>query len=315
MVGLNKEDLPVKQRVFLKQVGGVRGMIWAIVLGIMPLLAAPVDTILPRAGFLPNWTYESEPTIYTPDSLFKYINGEAELYNSYTFEKMATAIYTSRQNDEHTCTVDVYDMGSPLDAFGVYSNFRSQEARYGDIGQEAILSEYTIRFYKGNYYVNLNTVSKQDTMQQIMTKLAKNIAAKIDNTPQPPELNYLFSTQRLDHSLKFLRHGFLGQKAFDNSLQAVYLIDGEPITGFVVINDTHAQALQDLDAFKASVQRRGEMTRKLNNGVIASLPHQGEVMIGVHSRFLFGVMDYKQKPSANLLYSGIQKYLAHLENQ
>ena len=45
------------------------------------------------AGIFPgfeDWTKKGKPDLYTPDNLFEYINGAAEVFLSYDFVKLAT---------------------------------------------------------------------------------------------------------------------------------------------------------------------------------------------------------------------------------
>ena len=273
------------------------------------LLAQEITDYMPRPDFMPDWTFDLEPQVYTAENLYEYINGEAELYNSYTLKDMVTAVYVSERNDSHTLSVDIYDMGSPLDAFGVYSNFRNPDARYGDIGTQAIVSEYNIRFYQGRFYVNLVAGVNSKAMQEIMQRVAHEIANKIPDQDPPPELELLPQLNRIENSMKFQREGFLGQSAFGNSLYARYTVNSGTVTGFVVIKENAGQADQALQAFKEFIQLRGEMLDELARGFSAVLPYQGEIMIGHKLEYLYGVTDYEQSKAAKALLSDIEQQI------
>ena len=73
------------------------------------------------------WQKSAETTLYTPKNLFEYINGGAELYISYSFKHVLAQKYTKADLPE--ITVDVFDMGSSFNAFGVFRCARSK----GDI--------------------------------------------------------------------------------------------------------------------------------------------------------------------------------------
>ena len=49
-----------------------------------------VVSLMPEPDPGAGWKWDFETVIYTPDNLFEYINGEAEVYNDYTFVEMAT---------------------------------------------------------------------------------------------------------------------------------------------------------------------------------------------------------------------------------
>jgi hypothetical protein len=271
--------------------------------------AQEITDYLPQPDFMPDWTFDLEPQIYTKENLYEYINGEAELYNSYTFETMVTAVYVSKQNDSHTQSVDIYDMGTPLDAFGVYSNFRNPDAQYGDIGAQAIISEYNIRFYQGRFYVNLNAGVNNKVMQETMQTMAREIADKIPAPGSPAELEVLPKLNRVENSMKFVRKGFLGQSAFANSLYALYTVNSGTVTGFVVIKENAGQADKALQTFKEFIQLRGEMLDEVARGFSAVLPYQGEIMIGHKQEYLYGVTDYEQSKAAKQLLSDIEQQI------
>ena len=57
-----------------------------------------------------DWLVNEKDQTYTPDDLFEYINGGAELYISYGFIKIINRVYSK---DEHPdIVVDIFDMGN-----------------------------------------------------------------------------------------------------------------------------------------------------------------------------------------------------------
>ena len=53
-------------------------------------------------------------------------------------------------------TADVYDMGKPEDAFGVYSVERSPKYSYIPVGAEGYRSKGVLNFFQDRYYVKLS---------------------------------------------------------------------------------------------------------------------------------------------------------------
>ena len=76
------------------------------------------NSILPASGFSPGWALEGPIKKYTGEDLFEYINGEAELYLQFGFKILTTGLYLKEGDDKRGITVDVYEMGSDLEAFG-----------------------------------------------------------------------------------------------------------------------------------------------------------------------------------------------------
>ncbi|NIN11742.1 MAG: hypothetical protein GTO61_10150, partial [Gemmatimonadales bacterium] len=63
------------------------------------------------------WTQSGEVRIYTADNLWEYINGAAVLFVEYGVRTCMTADMSAAGA---SVTVDLYEMGSPLRAVGVF---------------------------------------------------------------------------------------------------------------------------------------------------------------------------------------------------
>jgi hypothetical protein len=108
-----------------------------------PPIPAEVKTRL--AALLP--TGKNAPRFYSSD-LYRYMDGGADIYLKYGLVAMAHREY---QNAGVDMTVDVFDMGGPLQAFGIYSAERSPEYHFIPIGAEGYSSESTLNFLQGRY--------------------------------------------------------------------------------------------------------------------------------------------------------------------
>ena len=103
-----------------------------------PGVRQDVMSLVPQPGDGAGWQWDFEPEIYTPENLYEYINGEAEVYNDYEFMEMVTASHARRDDPMASVKFDIYDMGTPLNAFGIYSNYRRPELEFGDIGEQTV---------------------------------------------------------------------------------------------------------------------------------------------------------------------------------
>ena len=86
-----------------------------------------MEELLPPVSCGAGWKMEGKPLFYDRDTLSDRIDGEAELYFPYGFERMAAARYASGKNPAAGIDVEIYRMGSLLDAFGMYANYRQKE--------------------------------------------------------------------------------------------------------------------------------------------------------------------------------------------
>ncbi len=180
------------------------------------------------------WTRAGEVRMYGADNLWEYIDGAAELFVEYGVQSCATADLSS---GDLTVTVDVYDMGTPLDAFGVYSRERSGDAIAVPGATVALVSPpYLALMLKGGSYVKVNAL-EGDLTGEAATTLLQALAEGLPGTAgYPSELDLLPSIGRVAGTEGFHRDGFLGLTELNNCLYSEYAdAGGSRWQGFVVV--------------------------------------------------------------------------------
>jgi hypothetical protein len=149
------------------------------------------------------WAYKGEGKIYTRDNLFEYIDGGAELYLSYGFSSVLTRRYT--RDGEPDIMVDVFDMTTSKNAFGVFSHSRETiDAAYGQG------SQYTrglLLFWKDRYYVSVLASPETEASKTAVFDLARTIDAAIPGEgPLPAILDLLPSDSLVEESIRYFHH-------------------------------------------------------------------------------------------------------------
>ncbi|MBN2486530.1 MAG: hypothetical protein JXB34_11205 [Bacteroidales bacterium] len=126
--------------------------------------------------FLPeapeNWHLSGTQKIIDVEALYDYINGGAELYISYSFQSVMSAVYTHKSLGE--IRVEIFDMGLPKNAFGVFSHTRTKDE--GEFGNGSQYFTGAQIFWKGPFYI---TVIADDGNEEIKNTI-KNISQQID---------------------------------------------------------------------------------------------------------------------------------------
>jgi len=119
--------------------------------------AAPQASPLPAKNEAGAWILSAPPEVYERDGLFGYIDGGAEIFLQYGFERLDLGRYElAAAGTKKEITCEVYRMGSPLEAFGIFS-----VKREGTEGTSAALPAPNIfdagqaSFSRGPYYVNI----------------------------------------------------------------------------------------------------------------------------------------------------------------
>lgn len=151
---------------------------------------------------------------YVGDSLYAYINGGAELYHEYGFDKVSTASYVV---GEENIILDIYQFDDALGAFGLFSRLRPDWPEPANLGVESFASPTSIDFVKGDYLVRLTSFSENQPLAVAMQALAQTVEQKLPGTVDPPSLLAKFPDQveannaGVYYAGDYLGHGFLDQ--------------------------------------------------------------------------------------------------------
>ncbi len=268
-----------------------------------------VLSLMPRPSSSTGWQWDFEPEIYTPDTLFEYINGEAEHYNDYHFMEMATASHVRTDDELASYTIDIYDMGTPLNAFGIYSSYRRPELEFAAIGEEAIVSALNVRFYKGHFFIQLSAGSMDEVVTGAIREQASRLASRIRAAQEPAELSFLPRSGQLPRTLQYLMRGFLGQAAFERALRASYRLPSGECSAFIVLKESGEDARQALNEFRESLSRQGQLIGDTGESdsdrFVAQTQYYGNITTLAHSRFVVGIVDYQEQAEAEELLSRI----------
>jgi len=282
----------------------------------------PIESLLPKK--LPEgWRQIGSPQIYTRKTLFNRINGQAELFFKYGFQKSVFALYQSKSNSKDQIELDLYDMGNTLQAFGIFSRSRSEDRSAG-VGLESYLEDTSFLFCKGRYFVMLYATEANSS---VLTRLAKTVSSEItDSSPSPKEIDYFPKNGLKPGSLEYYPEGLLGYQFFKRGFQGVYLEkaeDDEKVEPeikakgrdkdrtkdrqkefklFLAIFEDSQKASNALEDFKDNLSKRGKGS-SVETGVLhGEDPYQGKVMVIQKGFYLLGVVGFeKEKDGGNLL--------------
>lgn len=130
------------------------------------------------------WKTEDKDEIYNRETLYNYMDGGAELYLAYDFKKVWVRRFTGP--DENEIVLDIYDMGSSAEAFGIFSCGREDEE--ADIGQGSEYGSGLLRFWKDRYFVSIVAIGDEQIAEQPILELGKVVADAIAQPGSEPEL-------------------------------------------------------------------------------------------------------------------------------
>jgi hypothetical protein len=191
-----------------------RGALIGAVLLLMAAGAAAQQDPVDLSGYLPasdevaGWTLSDAPKNYRGDKLFVMINGGADIYHEYGFTQVLSAEYADVLGK--SITLEIYEMESPAAAFGIYTFKIGVGGKTLAIGQEALLEDYYLNFWKGNLLVTVTGPDSEEDNVQGVVALAKAVDARIAKTGERPELAGLLLREPLVFSHPKYIRGSLG---------------------------------------------------------------------------------------------------------
>ena len=263
---------------------------------------------IPSFPVLDNWNRSDEVQVYNPDNLYEYINGAADLYLSYDFTELQVAEYTAA--NERSLIIEIYIHKDPVYAFGIYSRERPDYSTFLKIGTQAHYEGMAIYFFKGRYYVKINSYGLSEAEEKLLPEYAKKVAAVLDGeTSFPFIVNCFPAEHKLENSEKFVAKNYMSYDFFNYVFQADYSDEDNLYTMFIMKtkdkNETKTVLKNYLDFIKS-----GE-TEVSKNIYFLIDPYHGDTAIGWQDNYIWGIVaengqKYMEK-SIQLLKENLKK--------
>jgi len=203
-----------------------------------------LGALLPKGG---------EAVRFYSSDLYRYMDGGADIYLKYGLVAMAHRGYKRAGVD---MTVDVFDMGEPLKAFGIYSAERSPEYHFVDIGAEGYSSESTLNFVQGRYYARLSAFG--DGAAAALDSFAGAISRSIGGERSLPGLlDILPRENRVARSEKYVVEAPAGHDFLAPALTASYRFDGQATSLVISLAGDEREANQRVEQLRRYYSRSG----------------------------------------------------------
>jgi len=205
-------------------------VLFLLAVAALPAAAQPPEVNVPVPA---GWTVVDQEYRYDRDNLWEYINGAAELFLTYRFRELIVADF---EQGDGAITVNVYDMGRPLDAFGVFEQEKPASAEVlVDVGSAAVLqAPYQGLLLKNRFYVKIEA-GGGDVSAELLRGALQDVAAGLPGDDMlPPQLAALPEAGRVPGSVAFAGGNFLGFEDLRACLHADYEVAGDEYRLFVM---------------------------------------------------------------------------------
>jgi len=215
----------------------IKRVLWCIAVAVVLIGCGPaiepdptvsdLGKLVPPPSALDGWIIAEGPLEYTPEGLYEYLDGGAPLYLGYGFRQLVHVRYQLGDDEFATITLDVFDMGSELGAFGIYSSGRPPGAELRPWGAEGYRSGIVAAAWKASHFIHAEADEDRSEMIERLESLVAGVCDEITGDPAPPEfLGWLPTEGLVAHSERYIAEDLLGHSFLPGGVLAEYEIDG-----------------------------------------------------------------------------------------
>lgn len=156
-------------------------------------IAGAGEIVLPGDGFFPGWEREGKPSVFLKADLFNHIDGGADLFLEFGFERVIVQHYTRGPAE---IAIEIYEMTGPEAALGIYQMKCGKETPLPGISDRNSSEAAQFMIVKGRYFVQLNNFSREEVNVPAMLALAKAILGQVPVERPDPRLTALLPAER-----------------------------------------------------------------------------------------------------------------------
>jgi hypothetical protein len=179
------------------------------------------------------WKQSSEIQTFVPKTLYEYIDGAADLYLAYDFQELVVAEYLNDR--KASVTVEIYRHKSSNDAFGIYSQERSPDASYVNLGVQGYLGQNILNCLSGRCYIKLNSYGTGSEDPEVLRLFAGKVLENLGEEGGLPSILSSFPVEgKIKNSEKYIAKNFLGYPFLNSAFTADYDLSGEKFKLFLI---------------------------------------------------------------------------------
>jgi len=245
------------------------------------------------------WKLYDKVMQFTPGNLYQQINGRAEYYLAYDVIGLTFAGFDKGADDSVFIDLSIYDMGTPTNAFGVFSGERPPDVERLKLGRDAYRIGANHYVFQGQYYVQIIATDDTDELRQICMDLAKKVTDSLQDSGQSVwGLTALPEKDRVPQSVQYFLVDALGLDFMQNTYTAKYYKGKAIVPIFLSQQDSPESARETVAKFKehASLYGKGAEILSADGIELLSCDMSGSYDVVFQKGRLFaGVTEAKDK--------------------
>ena len=277
-------------------------MCWACETGVSPEVTS-VDLETTIAALADDeWELYDEVLRFTPESLYEQINGRAELYLSYNVIRLTHASFDNRHDDRLSISVSVYDMGSPINAFGIFSVERFPGEPKVDLGRDAYRTNADYYIWHGQHYIRIISSDTGEESRRFGLDWARILVGALPASGGGVwGFDLLPRHNLVEDSVRYFVVDAMGLDFMHDTFTAQYSSDGGPVTAFISRSGLAEGTTHVMDQYREFADHYGDTTEiQTINGADFLVCDMGDSfdVVSTKGRLICGVTAVKDRAHA-----------------
>jgi hypothetical protein len=188
------------------------------------------------------------------------------MYRSFGFSELIHFRYEAPDGDSPPIDLDIYDLGSDLGAYGIYSNGRPPDAEPAEWGSEGYISGAVAVAWKGSFYIRAAAGGKSPDAGEAIARLVAGVVRAAPGEAGPPaELEALPRRGFIRNSDRYVARDLLGHAFLPGGMLARYEIAGEQLMLFFCEFESASAARQAVAMLREYEQKEGRIAGDVDN--------------------------------------------------
>lgn len=267
-------------------------------------------TIFPQVD---GWSPKGKINFYTPDNLYEYIDGAADVFLAYDFVKLASLTLINKE--KQTFTVDVYKHSSERNGYGIYCQEKPRKGPFLSIGAQGYYEKGILNFLRGAYYVKMSGYDLGDNDEAVLTNYAKKLAEKLEGSTGFPSAVQSFPSEgKIPDTESFIAKNFLGHAFLHSAYVADYEIDGRSQQVFIIEGSDEKEVQTILDSYIDFVEKKGMKVEKKDGLHRFQDPYykdSGKMNMKLNGRILWGLFNRNDDKAEKIIDAVEQNLKKH----
>jgi hypothetical protein len=242
-----------------------------------------------------DWTLAETADTFSAENLYERINGRAELYLSYDVVSLTTATFERGENSLEYIELSVYDMGTPVNGFGIFSVERFPGDPPLDLGRLSYQSDASVYVWKGQFYIVVIASDFTEQLSQLSLEIAQQAVAFLSDEGEPVWGLSAFPQENLiQDSIQYFNADALGLEFMGQTYTAKYRHGDKEIMALLSRKKSEEAATKTVSLYAKYSEQYGNgfKDQAINGtpgilcdmrGVFDILFHKGKIVCGILS--------------------------------